>query len=88
MLNVLRQGDISDSFMVLLRSPLCAEPDADSPGVLSEEPVQGGEKVVTRWDAVCDEFSDVFGKRPSVLEREVTHIIILQDPELPPSKPR
>ena len=75
--HVLRSGDASDAFLVLLRTPSCAEPLGES----LDEPAQGGEKVVTRWDAVCDEFADVFGKPPSVPEREVTHKIVLQDPE-------
>ena len=81
---MLRSGDASDAFLVLLHTPLCADPLGDS----SDEPAQGGEKVVTRWDAVCDKFADVFGEPPSVPEREVTHKIILQNPELPPPKPR
>ena len=44
--------------------------------------------MVTCWDIVCDEFADVFGEPPSVPEREVTHRIILSDPDLPPPKPR
>ena len=41
-----------------------------------------------RWEAICDEYNDVFGDPGLPPEREVKHAIPLHNEREPPPKPR
>ena len=71
------------AFLSLLRVAPCQESSA-----APSSPAQKEQKHESQWAALCSEYSDVFGDPPSVPERTVTHKIVLENPDLPPPKPR
>ena len=92
MRDVLRREGSENAFLILLRAAPCADKALESSPSVSPAHTSG--KVVSsavsvsKWDSICNEFSDVFEEPPSVPQRDVKHRIVLADESLAPPKPR